>query len=70
MIKCDSRYSGKNKTCADISVHIQGNNELIAAEYVAITMELLKSEGGQRILDRATDILKKEINDHEEKRRS
>ena len=70
MIKCDSRYSGEYKTRANIAVHIKGNGELIAAEYVAITMELLKSEGGQRILDRATDILNKEINDHEEKRRS
>lgn len=70
MIKCDGNFSGENKKGADIMCMIQGNSELVAAEYATITMALLKSEGGQIILDRATDIMKKEIDENEEKRRS
>lgn len=70
MIKCAGNFSGKNKKGADIMCEISGNAELVAAEYATITQALLKSKGGQIILDRATDIMKKEINDNEEKRRS
>ena len=47
---------------------ISGNAELIAVEYATITQGLLRQQGGQAILDRAMDIMKKEINEYEEKR--
>ena len=70
MIKCEGDFTGKGKKGADIMCEISGNAELVAAEYATITQALLKSEGGQIILDRAMDIMKKEINEDEEKRRS
>ena len=56
------------KTSADCAVTITGNSEAIAVEYATITVSLMRAKGGQAILDRATDIMKKEINEHEEKR--
>lgn len=56
------------KTGADCAVNITGNSEAIAVEYAAITIALMRVKGGQAILDIATDIMKKEINEHEEKR--
>ena len=46
---------------------ISGNAELIAVEYATITQGLMRQQGGQDILDRAMDIMKKEIDEHEEK---
>lgn len=68
MIKCDGNFSGKDNKGADVICEIRGNSEIVAAEYATITMALLRSEGGQIILDRATDIMTKEINEDEEKR--
>lgn len=56
------------KTSADCAASITGNAEAVAVEYATITMALMRSEGGRHILDRATDIMKKEIDEHEEKR--
>ena len=66
MINAEATY--KSEIAADCMVQITGNAELIAVEYASITQSLLKAEGGQTILDRAMDIMKKEINEHEEKR--
>ena len=59
-------YDGK--TNADCCVSISGNAEAIAVEYATITKALMQADGGQAILDRAMDIMKKEIDEHEEKR--
>ena len=65
MIKAEAAFNGKG---ADCTAEISGNAELIAVEYATITKSLMKIGGGQAILDRAMDIMKKEINEHEEKR--
>lgn len=59
-------YNNNNES--DCHVSISGNAEAVAVEYASITRALIKSEGGQAILDRAMDIMKKEIDEHEEKR--
>lgn len=65
MIVADAQFHEDNKaTCL---CKISGNAELITVEY-AITEGLINQKGGQAILDRAMDIMKKEINEHEEKR--
>ena len=66
MINAEATY--KSEIAADCMVQITGNAELVAVEYASITQSLLKVEGGQAILDRAMDIMKKEIDEHEEKR--
>lgn len=70
MIKCEGEFSGRNKKGANVRCVISGNGELVAVEYATITLRSMGDEGGRRILERATDIMKKEINDYEEKRRS
>lgn len=66
MILVDAKFHEDNgATCL---CEISGNAELIAVEYAAITQGLIKVDGGQAILDRAMDIMKKEIDEHEEKR--
>ena len=59
-------YNGQKE--ADCHVSISGNAEAVAVEYASITQALMKSDGGQAILDRAMDIMKKEIDEHEEER--
>ena len=59
-------YNGNND--ADCTVSITGSGEAIAVEYATITKGLMQADGGQAILDRAMDIMKKEIDEHEEKR--
>lgn len=66
MIRAQATF--KSKKGADCITEITGNAELIAVEYASITQGLIQAEGGQAILDRAMDIMKKEINEHEEKR--
>lgn len=66
MIRAEATF--KSKKGADCITEITGNAELIAVEYASITQGLIHAEGGQAILDRAMDIMKKEINEHEEKR--
>ncbi len=66
MIVADAQFHEDNG--AQCLCKISGNAELIAVEYATITQGLLNHEGGQAILDRAMDIMKKEINEHEEKR--
>lgn len=66
MILADAKFHEENG--ADCLCRITGNAELIAVEYATITQGLMKHPGGQIILDRAMDIMKKEINEHEEKR--
>lgn len=66
MIKSNATF--KSKKGADCITEITGNAELIAVEYASITLGLLQANGGQAILDRAMNIMKKEINEHEEKR--
>ena len=56
------------KTSADCACTITGNSEAIAVEYATITLALMRSVGGKAILDRAMDIMKKENEEHEEKR--
>ena len=66
MIHADAKFNediGANCLCK-----ISGNAELIAVEYATITQGLINQPGGQHIIDRALDIMKKEINEHEEKR--
>ena len=58
----------KSKNGADCITEITGNAELIAVEYASITRGLMQADGGKAILDRAMDIMEKEINEHEEKR--
>jgi len=67
MIRAEAVLYDK-KTSADCAVSITGNAEAIAVEYATITKVLMKTEGGQAILDMAMDIMKKEIDEHEEKR--
>ena len=66
MIRAEATFNGKDG--ADCIAEITGNAELIAVEYSSITRAILNAEGGQAILDRAMDIMKKETNEHEEKR--
>lgn len=66
MILADAKFYEENG--AQCLCTISRNAELIAVEYAAITQGLLNHEGGQAILDRAMDIMKKEIDEHEEKR--
>lgn len=66
MIRAETIFNGKDG--ADCSAEITGNAEAVAVEYATITMALTRSEGGQAILDRAMNIMEKEINEHEEKR--
>ena len=66
MIHADAKFHEDNG--AECLCEISGNAELIAVEYAAITKALMQADGGQTILDRATDIMKKEIDEHEEKR--
>lgn len=65
MIKAEATFNEKG---ADCNAEISGNAELIAVEYATLTKALMQADGGQAILDRAMDIMKKEINEHEEKR--
>lgn len=66
MIVADAQFhEDKGAQCL---CKISGNAEAIAVEYAAITKALMQAKGGQAILDRAMDIMKKEINEHEEKR--
>lgn len=66
MIHVDAKFHEDNgATCL---CEISGNAELIAVEYAVITQGLMKQQGGQAILDRAMNIMKKEIDEHEEKR--
>lgn len=58
----------KENSSADVDVEIAGIAEEIAVEYATITRGIMNAPGGQVILDRAMDIMKKEINEHEEKR--
>lgn len=67
MIKAEAKLSNE-KIYADCSVSITGNSEAIADEYAAITIALMEMEGGQTILDRAMDLMKKGMYEHEEKR--
>ncbi len=66
MILADAKFHEENG--AQCLCKISGNAEEVAIEYAAITLSLIRAEGGQAIIDRATDIMKKEINEHEEKR--
>ena len=66
MIHADAKFHEENG--AQCLCEISGNAELIAVEYATITQGLMNHEGGQAILDRAMDIMKKEIDEHEEKR--
>ena len=66
MIRAEATF--KSKKGADCITEITGNAELIAVEYASITQGLIHAKGGQAILDRAMDIMNKEINEHEEKR--
>ena len=59
-------YDGNNS--ADCLCSVSGNAEAVAVEYATITKALIQADGGQTILDRAMDIMKKEIDEHEEKR--
>ena len=66
MIVADAQFhEDKGAQCL---CKISGNAELIAVEYATITKSLMEAGGGQTILDRAMDLMKKEINEHEEKR--
>lgn len=66
MIAADAQfYEDNGATCL---CNISGNAELIAVEYATITKGLMSQQGGQAILDRAMDLMKKEIDEHEEKR--
>ena len=66
MIVADAQFhEDKGAQCL---CKISGNSELIAVEYATITQGLMRQQGGQAILDRAMDIMKKEINEYEEKR--
>ena len=67
MILVDAKFHEEDNG-AECLCQIYGNAELIAVEYAIITKGLLNQKGGQTILDRAMDIMKKEINEHEEKR--
>ena len=66
MILADAAFHGEKG--AQCLCKISGNSELIAVEYAVITQGLMKQQGGQAILDRAMDIMKKEIDEYEEKR--
>lgn len=66
MIKAQATF--KDEKAADCITEITGNSELIALEYASITQVLLHTDGGQTILDRAMDLMKKEIDVYEEKR--
>lgn len=66
MILADAKFN-EDDNGAQCLCKISGNAEVIAIEYATITKALIE-EGGQAILDRAMDIMKKEINEHEEKR--
>lgn len=66
MIKAEATLKSKN--AAECMTQITGSGEAIALEYASITKVLLNAEGGQAILDRAMDIMKKEIDVYEEKR--
>ena len=66
MILADAKFYEENgATCL---CEISGNAELVAVEYATITKGLINQKGGQAILDRAIDIMKKGIDEHEEKR--
>lgn len=65
MIKVDGSFEGK--TGAHIECIISGDSELVAAEYAAITMALTGDKKGKIILNRALEIMEKEINDEEER---
>lgn len=67
MILADAKFN-EDDNGAQCLCKISGNAELIAVEYATITKGLINQKGGQAILDRAMDIMKKEINEHEEKR--
>ena len=58
----------KENNSADVNVEITGIAEEIAVEYATITRGIMNAQGGQAILDRAIDLMKKEIDVHEEKR--
>lgn len=66
MIRAQATFKSKN--AADCITEITGSGEAIAVEYASITQGLMHADGGQAILDRAMDIMKKEIDEHEEKR--
>ncbi|MBO7715379.1 MAG: hypothetical protein J6S85_17585 [Methanobrevibacter sp.] len=65
MILADAKFNEDiGATCL---CKISGNAELIAVEYATITKGLMNQQGGQAILDRAMDIMKKEIDDEEKR---
>ena len=65
MILADAKFNEDiGATCL---CKISGNAELIAVEYATLTKALIEADGGQTILDRAMDIMKKEINDEEKR---
>lgn len=65
MIKVDGSFKGENG--AHISCRVSGNAELVAAEYASLTLGLIGDEKGRYIIQRAEEIMKKEINDEEER---
>ena len=67
MILVDAKFHEEDKG-AECLCQVSGNAELIAVEYATLTKALMQADGGQTILDRAMDIMKKEIDEHEEKR--
>lgn len=67
MIVVDAKFH-EDDNGAECLCQVSGNAELIAVEYATLTKALIEADGGQTILDRAMDIMKKENNEHEEKR--
>lgn len=67
MIVVDAKFH-EDDNGAECLCKISGNAELIAVEYATLTKALMEADGGQTILDRAMNIMKKEIDEHEEKR--
>lgn len=59
-------YDGNDS--ADCLCSVSGNIEAIAVEYATLTKALMQADGRQTILDRAMEIMKKEIDINEEKR--
>lgn len=65
MIRCEFEKDTNKCVC-----EINGTGDIIAMEYTTLVLALLDTEGGQAILDKVTEFLKKEIDENEEKRRS
>lgn len=66
MIRVEATLYDRNSR-ADCLCSVTGNGEAIAVEYATLTKALMQADGGQAILDRAIDLMKKENNEHEEK---